>query len=31
LSASTSRSLRMNRVVTTFFFSDARVRGLVAA
>ena len=31
LSASTRRSLRMNRAVTTFFFADARVRGLVAA
>jgi hypothetical protein len=31
LSASTRRSLWMNRAATTFFLPDARVIGLVAA
>ena len=31
MSASVSRSLRMNRAATTFFFPDARVIGEVAA
>ena len=31
ISASMSRSLRMNRAATTFFFPDARVSGEVAA
>jgi hypothetical protein len=31
MSASVSRSLRMNRAATTFFFPEARVIGEVAA